>query len=110
MLRHLPWLLALIALLDAGVARAQAHGNWTAAPGMPSILLGDGFPTAFYRVCFVQGTAIKIRYVLENEKVKEIEIKAPGNCIDLKAKKIDILVSGSDGAAGSGTYQHLPQR
>jgi hypothetical protein len=110
MARHLSWLLALGAGLVTAGAAAQPHGIWTASPGTPAILLGDGFPTAFYRVCFQQGASIRIRYVLENEKVKEIEIKAPGNCIDLKAKKIDILVTGSDGVAASGTYQHLPQR
>ncbi|MFO0996553.1 MAG: hypothetical protein U1F33_07695 [Alphaproteobacteria bacterium] len=110
MIRRLSWLSMVAALLVPTGIAAQAHGSWTASPGVPAILLGDGYPTAFYRVCFAQGTAIKIRYVLENEKLKEIEIKAPGNCIDLKAKKIDIVVTGADGAAASGTYQHLPQR
>lgn len=110
MMRRISWLLVLAAAWAPAEACAQAHGSWTAAPGTPAILLGDGFPTAFYRVCFAQGTAIKIRYVLENEKLKEIELKTPGNCIDLKAKKIDILVAGADGAPASGTYQHLPQR
>ncbi len=93
-----------------GPALADTRGVWNAAHNQPAILLGDAFPVSFYRVCFQKGNAVKVRYVLETDKVREIDLRVEGNCIDLKAKRIEIVVPGGEGVFASGTYHHLPAR
>jgi hypothetical protein len=94
----------------ANIAHADTRGFWSAAHNNPAILLGDAFPVSFYRVCYQKGHAVKIRYVLETDKVRETELRMEGNCIDLKAKRIEISVPGGEGVFASGTYHHLPAR
>lgn len=94
---------------DAQAADAQM-GTWVATPNNPAILLGDGFPATFYRVCLGEGAPIKIRYVTETDKAREADIRLPGSCTDLKAKRIDVTVQGADGVKASGTYRQLPNR
>lgn len=93
----------------AQAADAQM-GTWVATPNNPGILLGDGFPATFYRVCLGEGAPIKIRYVTETDKAREADIRLTGSCTDLKAKRIDVTVQGSDGVKASGTYRQLPNR
>jgi hypothetical protein len=94
----------------ANIARADTRGTWSAAHNNPAIILGDAFPVSFYRVCYQKGNAVKIRYVLETDKVRETDLRMEGNCIDLKAKRIEISVPGGEGVFASGTYNHLPAR
>lgn len=106
--------LALGLALAWGHAAAQAAdaltGTWVATPANPAILLGDGFPPTFYRVCSGEGAPVKIRYVTETDKAREADIRQQGSCIDLKAKRIDVTVQGADGVKASGTYRQLPNR
>ncbi len=108
------------AFLALGLALAWSHaaaqaadsqtGTWVATPNNPAILLGDGFPPSFYRVCHGEGAPIKIRYVTDTDKAREADIRLPGSCTDLKAKRIDVTVQGADGVKASGTYRQLPNR
>ena len=106
--------LALGLALAWGHAAAQAAdsqtGTWVATPNNPAILLGDGFPPSFYRVCHGEGAPIKIRYVTDTDKPREADIRQAGSCTDLKAKRIDVTVQGADGVKASGTYRQLPNR
>lgn len=106
--------LALGLALAWGHAAAQAAdsqtGTWVATPNNPAILLGDGFPPSFYRVCHGEGAPIKIRYVTDTDKAREADIRQAGSCTDLKAKRIDVTVQGADGVKASGTYRQLPNR
>jgi hypothetical protein len=61
-------------------------------------------------VCLAKGNPVKLRYVLENDKVRELEMRLEGNCVDLKAKRIEVQVPGGEGVAASGFYNHIPPR
>jgi len=106
--------LALGFVFAWGHAAAQAAdaqlGTWVATQANPAILLGDGFPATFYRVCLGEGAPIKIKYVTETDKAREADIRLQGSCTDLKAKRIDVTVQGADGVKASGTYRQLPNR
>ena len=100
----------LACFVALGPAQADTRGVWSAAHNQPAVLLGDAFPVSFYRVCFQKGNAVKLRYVLETDKVRETDLRMEGNCIDLKAKRIEVHVQGGEGVFASGTYHHLPAR
>lgn len=112
MIRWTPTLsLALAGLLTSAAHAADSQtGTWVATPNNPTNLLGDGFPPSFYRVCLGEGTPVRVRYMLETERMRETEIREAGSCIDLKAKRIEVIVQGSDSAKSSGTYRQLPNR
>ena len=101
---------ALCLVLFAPSAWADSRGTWSASHNLPAQILGDGFPVSFYRVCFQKGNAVKLRYVLETDKVREMELRNEGNCVDLKAKRIEITVPGGEGVFATGTYNHIPAR
>ncbi len=102
--------IVLCLLLVAPFAWADSRGAWSVSHNHPAQILGDGFPVSFYRVCFQKGNAVKLRYVLETDKVREMELRNEGNCVDLKAKRIEITVPGGEGVFATGTYNHLPAR
>lgn len=102
--------LALAWSTSAAQGADAQTGTWVATPNNPAILLGDGFPPSFYRVCHGEGAPVKIRYVTETDKPREADIRQPGSCTDLKAKRIDVTVQGADGVKASGTYRQLPNR
>lgn len=103
-------LLAFVVIFVSSPVRADTRGTWYATGTIPSVLIGDGYPVSFYRVCFAKGNPVKLRYVLENDKVRELEMRLEGNCVDLKAKRIDVHVPGGEGMAASGSYTHIPAR
>lgn len=101
---------ALIGNHTAAQGADAQTGTWVATQANPAILLGDGFPATFYRVCLGDGAPIKIRYVTETDKARDADIRQAGSCTDLKAKRIDVTIQGSDGVKASGTYRQLPNR